>query len=51
VGLRATTAATAVLLAAAMLVVRRARPGFDRDLVDPTRGPSPTSAPAEAQRR
>jgi MFS family permease len=50
VGLRATTAATAVLLAAAMLVVRRARPGFDRDLVDPTRGPSPTSAPAEAQR-
>jgi MFS family permease len=49
VGLRATTAGAAVLLAAATLVVRRARPGFDRDLGDPTRDTSPVTAPLEPQ--
>jgi MFS family permease len=48
VGLRATTAGAAVLLAAAMLVVRRARPGFDRDLADPNVHPAPVPAPLEA---
>jgi MFS family permease len=47
VGLRATTAGAAVLLAAAMFLVRRARPGFDRDLADPNRGGSPATAPLE----
>jgi MFS family permease len=48
VGLRATTAGAAVLLAAAMVVVRRARPGFDRDLADPNVVPA-AHAPLEPQ--
>jgi MFS family permease len=34
IGLRATTAGTAVLLAASFVVIRALRPGFDRDLGD-----------------
>ncbi len=48
VGLRATTAGTAVLLAALTLLVRRVRPGFDRDLVDPNPEP-PVHPTLEAQ--
>ena len=40
-GLRAVTAATAVLLAVGLLALRTLRRGFDRDLEDPTVGAAP----------
>lgn len=43
IGLRATTAGAAVLLALGFVVIRVLKPGYDRDLDDPTEGPTDES--------